>query len=312
MPLKLNEFVILLDWSPFYRRISMIIHMSMGFIMFLIRASETNFYNRIFCRKAAEKRTTINNSLDSTHTEDFFERNQPLTAIISRNMNLEFMCCILYGLSEIYMRPIKKVKMSEELNFETSEVTQDLTLINRNTSVLPFIEGSVNKSDLTKAKRHKIRYKKIFDDNIDFEKLEVEVTTSKNRKTSKLATDSESSSDYESSAQDKKDHDALVIEFCPKIFKELRNLDDITGIDLYNSLNPISNSESMSKMRESEGKSGSFFFFSHDNKFLIKTITGNELNNMLGNFMRAYFEHISSNTDTLLAKIYGIYTIEIK
>ena len=68
----------------------------------------------------------------------------------------------------------------------------------------------------------------------------------------------------------------------------------------------------MNKVRESEGKSGSFFFFSHDKKFLIKTITTNELNTMLGKFMKNYYEHTSTNSDTLLAKIYGLYSIIIK
>jgi 1-phosphatidylinositol-4-phosphate 5-kinase len=140
--------------------------------------------------------------------------------------------------------------------------------------------------------------------------LEVEVTTSKNKGSSKVPTDSDYS-EFDSQ-NDKQSHDALVIEYCPRIFRELRTLDDITGVSLYDSLNPISNSESMNKMRESEGKSGSFFFFSHDNNFLIKTVTNNELNNMLGSFMKAYYEHITSNSETLLAKIYGIYTIDIK
>jgi len=68
----------------------------------------------------------------------------------------------------------------------------------------------------------------------------------------------------------------------------------------------------MREIRESEGKSGSFFFFSHDKKFLIKTLTDNELENVLNNFMDLYYEYISENPDSLIARIYGIYTIVIK
>jgi 1-phosphatidylinositol-4-phosphate 5-kinase len=145
---------------------------------------------------------------------------------------------------------------------------------------------------------------------MDFEKIEVEVSSSKNK--SKTEQDSESFSEEIETIQERKSHDALVVEYCPKIFRELRGLDDITGIDLSNSFNPILNSESINKMRESEGKSGSFFFFTNDNNFLIKTITDSELNNMLGNFMKAYYEHIINNEETLLAKIYGIFSIQIK
>mmetsp|Transcript_8448 Transcript_8448/g.12893 ORF Transcript_8448/g.12893 Transcript_8448/m.12893 type:complete len:136 (+) Transcript_8448:2578-2985(+) len=58
------------------------------------------------------------------------------------------------------------------------------------------------------------------------------------------------------------------------------------------------------------GKSGSFFFFSHDNKFLIKTMT-------LGDFQafktlfRIYFEHVCTQTQSLLARIYGVYSVQI-
>lgn len=68
----------------------------------------------------------------------------------------------------------------------------------------------------------------------------------------------------------------------------------------------------MFKMKESEGKSGSFFFFSHDDKFLIKTLTDSELENVLNNFINIYYEYIKENPDSLLARIYGIYSIIIK
>ena len=68
----------------------------------------------------------------------------------------------------------------------------------------------------------------------------------------------------------------------------------------------------MSKVKESEGKSGSFFFFSHDGRFLIKTISNNELNTMIGKFMEDYHKYMSENNDSLIARVYGIYTIIIK
>jgi len=72
------------------------------------------------------------------------------------------------------------------------------------------------------------------------------------------------------------------------------------------------NKEQMNKIRESEGKSGSFFFFSHDGRFLIKTISNNELNTMIGKFMESYFEYMNNTPDSLIARVYGIYTIIIK
>ena len=58
------------------------------------------------------------------------------------------------------------------------------------------------------------------------------------------------------------------------------------------------------------GKSGSFFFFSHDNQFLIKTMT-------LGDFKafkklsKAYFEHVNRYPKSILARIYGVYSVQM-
>jgi hypothetical protein len=68
----------------------------------------------------------------------------------------------------------------------------------------------------------------------------------------------------------------------------------------------------MMQIKEGEGKSGSFFFFSHDKKFLIKTITDDELENILDKFIEIYYNYISNNPDSLIARIYGIYSIIIK
>ena len=68
----------------------------------------------------------------------------------------------------------------------------------------------------------------------------------------------------------------------------------------------------MERIKESEGKSGSFFFFSHDQKFLIKTLTSSELNTFLGDFVVNYYEHMVNSPETLLAKIYGVFTVVIK
>jgi hypothetical protein len=51
-------------------------------------------------------------------------------------MNLEFMCCILYGLSEIYMKPIRK-KVSDDTTL-TPELCNELTFKHQNSTQLIF------------------------------------------------------------------------------------------------------------------------------------------------------------------------------
>lgn len=66
----------------------------------------------------------------------------------------------------------------------------------------------------------------------------------------------------------------------------------------------------MDKLRESEGKSGAFFFITHDKRFIIKTITDSELQTMRGQFMKGYYDYTSTNSESLLTRIYGLYEIQ--
>ena len=56
------------------------------------------------------------------------------------------------------------------------------------------------------------------------------------------------------------------------LFVALRINDGITSEQLKRTLDLDLNAENIVKARESLGASGSFFFFSYDNKFVIKTI----------------------------------------
>ena len=48
----------------------------------------------------------------------------------------------------------------------------------------------------------------------------------------------------------------------------------------------------MRKAGEGMGKSGSFFFISHDSEFLIKTMTDSDFT-AFKKLFRAYFEHVN-------------------
>jgi len=91
-------------------------------------------------------------------------------------------------------------------------------------------------------------------------------------------------------------------------FEKLLNLDNIQPSDMMKSLSVDLNRNMVFKAGEGAGKSGSFFFFSHDNRFLIKTLKGDEKKILLG-MLDQYIEHISiTKNKSLLARIYGIFT----
>lgn len=102
--------------------------------------------------------------------------------------------------------------------------------------------------------------------------------------------------------------DISVTELAPKIFAIIRSREGITNQTIKESLSPELNRDSVFKAGEGQGKSGSFFFFSHDRRFIIKTMNSEEYNTFQSIF-RKYFKHILKNEDSLIARIYGIFTV---
>ena len=60
------------------------------------------------------------------------------------------------------------------------------------------------------------------------------------------------------------------------------------------------------------GKSGSFFFFSWDGKIILKTLKEDELKILRSYISAEYVNHSHQNPQSLMAKIYGYFTVEIK
>lgn len=59
----------------------------------------------------------------------------------------------------------------------------------------------------------------------------------------------------------------------------------------------------------SNSKSGSVFFFSHDNRFLVKSLTKHEKDNLLS-ILPSYLHHLRTYPNTLLPRFYGIHRIK--
>lgn len=60
----------------------------------------------------------------------------------------------------------------------------------------------------------------------------------------------------------------------------------------------------------SPGKSGSFFYFSRDYKYIIKTIHHAE-HKLLRRILREYYEHIEKYPNTLISQFYGLHRVKI-
>lgn len=83
------------------------------------------------------------------------------------------------------------------------------------------------------------------------------------------------------------------------------------GIDLntlIDSLDAGKNRDMVFRAGEGAGASGSFFFFSYDRKFIIKTMNNAELKIFL-KMLPEYEQHLTANKGSLYSRIYGVYTI---
>jgi hypothetical protein len=77
------------------------------------------------------------------------------------------------------------------------------------------------------------------------------------------------------------------------------------------SLDPKNNREQIFSSGEAAGASGSFFFFSHDRRFIVKTMTSEEMV-FMEKILPNYYTHFKKYPKSLIARVYGVYTVKMK
>lgn len=306
-------------------KVFLILYSCLGIVQFFTRILETNVYNhfkyilkKIFCFKSYENRESIE-SLSSVNNQNLFSvlndnDEEPISKLLNAMMNFEFISCILFGLKQIYSH--KKRNSDVYIMKYNKEKAYDKIESNHK-NLEDYIRGAKS------LKRHKICYQKLFTNeeiglsdfnvknNGKFKKTVLEEYDEINKNKSKSINSSLLSSAVNDQYESHKSHDAIIIEYFPFLFEVIRFEDQIDYGIVLMSLDPLANKSNMLKLKESAGKSGSFFFFSYDKQFIIKTVKEHELEVLKGEFIEKYYKHCMENTDTLLAKIYGLYTIEI-
>jgi len=101
-----------------------------------------------------------------------------------------------------------------------------------------------------------------------------------------------------------------MIVYAPKMFRNLALQDSLNDID--KSFGLEANYENMFKIVQAEGgKSGEFFFFTTDNRYILKTINNDELDLLMDN-LEVFYQYYMSNPHSMLTKIYGLFTFHGK
>ena len=107
----------------------------------------------------------------------------------------------------------------------------------------------------------------------------------------------------------REDFSISCVEYAPQIFSYLRRLDMVKEEEMINSLLPMNNKNGI---QDSEGKGGAFFLNSDDNEFSLKTITFGEAELIRSMLLCKMAEYLSSNKESIIGRIYGVYKISMK
>ncbi|KAI9745874.1 MAG: Phosphatidylinositol-4-phosphate 5-kinase [Claussenomyces sp. TS43310] len=101
-------------------------------------------------------------------------------------------------------------------------------------------------------------------------------------------------------------YDFKFKDYAPWVFRRLRAHFKLDPADYLISLT----SKYILSELGSPGKSGSFFYFSRDYKYIIKTIHHAE-HKFLRKILKDYYNHVENNPNTLLSQFYGLHRVKI-
>ncbi|KAJ6793046.1 phosphatidylinositol 4-phosphate 5-kinase 9-like [Iris pallida] len=94
-------------------------------------------------------------------------------------------------------------------------------------------------------------------------------------------------------------------DYCPMVF---RNLRDMFKIDAADYMISICGNSALREL-SSPGKSGSVFFLSQDDRFMIKTLRKSEVQVLL-RMLPNYHHHVRSYENTLITKFFGLHRVK--
>ncbi|KAK3009928.1 hypothetical protein RJ639_011035 [Escallonia herrerae] len=95
-------------------------------------------------------------------------------------------------------------------------------------------------------------------------------------------------------------------DYCPLVFRTLRKLFKVDAADYMLS---ICGNDALREL-SSPGKSGSFFYLTNDDRYMIKTMKKAEVKVLL-RMLSAYYNHVRAFENTLVTKFYGLHCVKL-
>ncbi|XP_010916539.2 phosphatidylinositol 4-phosphate 5-kinase 2 [Elaeis guineensis] len=94
-------------------------------------------------------------------------------------------------------------------------------------------------------------------------------------------------------------------DYCPMVFRHLRNLFSVDPADY---MLAICGDDALREL-SSPGKSGSFFYLTQDDRFMIKTVKKSEVK-VLIRMLASYYQHVRHYENSLVTKFYGVHCVK--
>ncbi|PKA59533.1 Phosphatidylinositol 4-phosphate 5-kinase 1 [Apostasia shenzhenica] len=94
-------------------------------------------------------------------------------------------------------------------------------------------------------------------------------------------------------------------DYCPMVFRHLRKL---FALDPADYMMAICGDDALREL-SSPGKSGSVFYLTQDDRFMIKTVKKSELK-VLIRMLSGYYHHVAKYENSLITKFYGMHSVK--
>ncbi|KAJ9673704.1 hypothetical protein PVL29_023329 [Vitis rotundifolia] len=94
-------------------------------------------------------------------------------------------------------------------------------------------------------------------------------------------------------------------DYCPMVFRHLRELFQVDTADY---MLAICGNDALREL-SSPGKSGSFFYLTQDDRFMIKTVKKSEVK-VLIRMLPSYYQHVCRYENSLVTKFFGVHCVK--